>query len=197
MNDGVSFRALVAVTIVSGCGTGTAMMAAARDAAVPDSAPVDSSVADAVPSVGSEAAGGSGQDADTGAIGNGTGAADADADATPEASARDATTGDPVPCGASTCSGGQVCVYVGGGPANCSPTDDAGGCGAGFSYMAACPNLANRPGCANSSPRPVSCVTLPAACRTAPTCACVPSTACPTGTTCDSVSTSTLVCGSP
>lgn len=102
-------------------------------------------------------------------------------------------------CGTQTCTAAQLCAYSygGGGPANCSPTNDAGGCPIGFTYAPSCPNLANRPGC-NAPlppPAPVGCIDIPTSCGVAPTCACFPVTACPAGTgSCQGVTARSLLC---
>jgi hypothetical protein len=102
-------------------------------------------------------------------------------------------------CGAETCTAAQACVYsYGGTPANCSPTNDAGGCPVGFMYSASCPNLANRPGCnaPTPPPTPVGCIGIPASCGVTPTCACFPTTACPGGShSCQSVTAHSVICG--
>jgi len=102
-------------------------------------------------------------------------------------------------CGTQACTAAQACVYsYGGTPANCSPTNDAGGCPVGFTYSTSCPNLANRPGCnaAARPPAPVGCIDIPASCGVTPTCACLPATACPGGTdSCQSATAHSIICG--
>jgi hypothetical protein len=87
----------------------------------------------------------------------------------------------PIACGSQTCSAGQLCVYLslGGPPANCMLTDDAGLCPSGSTYVATCPNLGNRPGCVtNTHPQPLSCVDIPSSCDASLQCACFPPGVC-------------------
>ncbi|HEV3190726.1 MAG TPA: hypothetical protein VGY54_09540 [Polyangiaceae bacterium] len=131
----------------------------------------------------------------------GTNSADAGTSDVADSASRDgsdANTG--FACGTNICTAAQACVYSSGGgpPANCSPTNDAGQCPTGFSYMLTCPNLGNGPGCNApiSTPAPMGCLDLPASCGVTPTCGCFPSTACPVGTgSCQMVTAHALTCG--
>lgn len=172
---------LVGVASCGGSGSGAALAGPPLDSAVAQGGDADSSA------TGAEATSESGGMGESGGSGAGLDAA--------AEGGRGAADGGAVACGATVCSGSQACVYVAGGPADCTPTDDAGNCAAGLTYMGTCPNLSNEPGCANTTLQAVSCVTLPASCGAAPSCACLPANACPAGTTCASVGPDSLVCG--
>jgi hypothetical protein len=156
-------------------GADHATMEAATDV---DASGVDSSAG----SDGADAAGSSSDSAEASSDSGGSSDAAADASGTP--------------CGAQTCTSSQLCVYArGGGPASCSPTNDAGACPNGSTYMATCTNLGNQPGCVNDVESPISCVDTPASCGATPSCACLPSTVCPVGTgTCQMVAGSSITC---
>jgi hypothetical protein len=199
MRGRVTFLAIVASALAAGCGTAPSAVASAHDAAAVDPNPGNASDAGDSSSrdSASGALDGSGLLADASELDdsglladaseNGDAGRLANADASTDASAG-------VSCGSTVCPVGQACMQAAGGPANCSPLGDAGGCPTGFSYRATCPNLANHPGCLNSAPRPLGCVTLPASCTM---CSCVPSSTCPMGSTCASVAPGSLLCGSP
>lgn len=84
-------------------------------------------------------------------------------------------------CGAQRCVSGQLCLYtLAGGPVECSPLDDAGGCPSGYDYVPSCANLSDAAGCQpRSTIQADSCVSIPSACSQTPTCACMPLGTCP------------------
>jgi hypothetical protein len=104
----------------------------------------------------------------------------------------------PTICGDASCASGQLCAYQVGGPVQCSPLDDAGGCPSPTSYMQTCPSLGNGPGCyANPPPWPLGCVAIAAACGSSPSCQCQSPDPCPSTCPCDHVQGSSLLCGCP
>ena len=146
---------LGAVTLALTCGCGDSTTAPAHEGA--DAQPTLDGTAGADAEIGADA---SGRDASAGsddarvpdAPSTDAPSTDSPADAPPG----DAGLADDGPaCGDAACAGGQLCVYVGGGPAQCSPLEDGGACHHGLVYMATCPNLGNQPGCGAGAPRPL------------------------------------------
>ncbi|SRR5258708_3275137 len=103
-------------------------------------------------------------------------------------------------CGDASCSATQLCAYQSGGPVQCVPLNDAGGCSAPAMYMSSCTSLGNRPGCyVDFPPRPVRCVDIPPSCGTSPTCSCLSpdpcSSICGGGSQCLQIQSGALNCG--
>lgn len=101
-------------------------------------------------------------------------------------------------CGAQRCVSGQLCLSAlsGGGPAECSPINDAGACPSDYEYVPSCPNLSSQPGC---EPVPTtqadSCVSIPSGCGPTPTCGCIPQGTCPSfASQCLSVTAQWITC---
>jgi hypothetical protein len=190
----------IAIAFQLGCGTSGNATGETADtgASSPDTA--SGTTESGGGSSSGSSSGGAGSDGaiDLGGDGGAT-ALDAGASALGDAS----TVGDAsVLCADASCSATQLCAYQSGGPVQCKPLNDAGGCTAPMMYMSSCISLGNQPGCyIDTPPRPVRCLEVPRSCQTSPTCSCLSpdpcSSVCGGGSQCLQVQNGGLYCGCP